>query len=404
MLVIADENMPHAEAFFSRFGEVRLVHGRRMSPDVLRDADLLMIRSITRVNAALLDGSRVRFVGTATIGTDHVDRDYLASRGIAFSAAPGCNAESVAQYMAAALAFAAGRTGRPLSTCSIGIVGVGNCGSRVHRVARALGMTVLLNDPPLARATGDPEYRPLEELMGCDYLALHVPLTKDGPDPTWNLIDNGVLDSLRPEAVVINACRGHVVDEAALRSRLDKGWLAGAILDAWEGEPAINLETADRVMLGTPHIAGYSHDGKVNGTRMIYEAACRVLAMAPEEIDVPMPAAAVALIEVAAAGRAFDSVLAELILRAYPIYSDDADLRAAAIGQGAGIAAAFDALRKNYPLRREPHATAVCLLDTPRTLPEEKRADNPLAWPVDWAERIRAVGFRLEAPAAGSPS
>ena len=204
-----------------------------------------------------------------------------------------------------------------------------------------------------------------------------------------------MLDSLRREAVLINACRGYVVDEAALRSRLDTGRLAGAILDAWEGEPRINLATANRVMLGTPHIAGYSYDGKVNGTRMIYEAACRCLHVEPKAIDVPMPAAATALIEVCAARRRFDSVLSELILRAYPIYSDDADLREAALGQGGDIAVAFDALRKNYPLRRESHATTVRLLDTPATLPAASRAHDPTAWPVDWPDRMHAVGFSL---------
>jgi erythronate-4-phosphate dehydrogenase len=248
-------------------------------------------------------------------------------------------------------------------------------------------MEVVLNDPPLARESGDAKYRPLAELKDCDYLALHVPLTKEGSDPTWSLIDGGFLDRLRPDAVVINACRGHVVDEAALRSRLDKGWLGGAILDAWEGEPHIDLETADRVLLGTPHIAGYSHDGKVNGTRMIYEAACRALGLPVESVEVAMPAAAVARIEIAAAGRTLDSVLAELVLRAYPIYVDDADLRAAAVAEGAGIGIEFDKLRKHYPLRREFHATTVCIRDAPES------------WPGDWAERVRGIGFALDTSA-----
>jgi erythronate-4-phosphate dehydrogenase len=384
MLIVADENMPHAEEYFSRLGEVRLAPGRKMTPELVRQADLLMVRSVTRVDRALLEGSRVRFVGTATIGADHVDQAWLAERGIAFSAAPGCNAESVAQYMAAALAWASGRAGRPLSECSIGIVGVGNCGGRVARVARALGMKVALNDPPLARQTGDPKYRPLEELADCDYLALHVPLTKEGPDPTWGLIDARALDRLRPETIVINACRGFVLDEAALRARLDRGRLGGAILDAWEGEPAINLETADRVMLGTPHVAGYSHDGKVGGTRMIYEAACRALGTEPQSVAVDLPPAAVERVVLSATGRRLDSVLAELALRAYPIWRDDADLRAAVVGQGAAIAQAFDALRKHYPLRREFHATTVRILELP--------AD----WPPDWPQRIEGLGFRLE--------
>ena len=269
MIIVADENMPHATTFFSRFGEVRLVHGRRITAETVRDADMLMVRSITRVNRELLEGSRVRFVGTATIGTDHVDQDWLVSQGIGFAAAPGCNADSVAQYMASALAWASGRIGRPLSECSIGIVGVGNCGSRVARVARAFGMRVVLNDPPLARQTGDPVYRPLDELLGCDFLALHVPLTKEGPDATWRLIDANVLGRLKQGAIVINACRGGVVDEEALCSLIDRGWLGGAIWMPGRGATHQPRKRRSRP-LGTPHIAGYCSTANQRHA-MIYE-------------------------------------------------------------------------------------------------------------------------------------
>jgi erythronate-4-phosphate dehydrogenase len=239
----------------------------------------------------------------------------------------------------------------------------------------------------------------LDELMDCDYVALHVPLTREGEDKTWRLFDAARLERMKPGAVLVNACRGGVVDEAALRGMLDAGRFFGAILDAWEDEPAIDLETAARVLIGTPHIAGYSHDGKVNGTRMIYEAACRELGIAAEAIDVPMPAAAVERIALQCRGRRLDSVLAELILRAYPIDRDDADLRTACVREGetgvtregamggaGAIGPVFDGLRKNYPLRREFAATRVSLQGTPES------------WPPDWPRRVADLGFAVEEP------
>lgn len=379
MLIIADENMPHAKTIFSRLGEVRCAPGRTMTPEMVRGADLLMVRSVTKVNERLLAGSRVKFVGTATIGTDHVDQEWLAAQGIGFASAPGCNAESVANYIAAALALCAGRMGRPMSDCSIGIVGVGQCGSRVERVARALGMEVRLNDPPLARQTGDPKYLPLEKLLDCDFLSLHVPLTRQGedPDPTWRLINTDVLDKLKPGAILINACRGFVVDEAELAQRLDTGRLFGAILDAWENEPRIDIAMLRRVLIGTPHIAGYSYDGKIAGTRMIYEAACRHLKIAVEPVEVAMPTAPVNSIELDVSKRTFESAVAELLLTACPIWRDDTDLRAAASDDPETMGPAFDQRRKLYPLRREFGAVRVRLSNAPE----------------DWLERVRSLGF-----------
>ncbi|HOR26881.1 MAG TPA: 4-phosphoerythronate dehydrogenase [Candidatus Sumerlaeota bacterium] len=382
--IVADENMPFAAEHFGRLGEVTLLAGRRITADDVRDADLLMVRSVTRVNRELLAGSRVRFVGTATIGTDHVDLDYLRESGIGFASAPGCNAESVAQYVAAALAFAAGRLGLRLSECSLGIVGVGNCGSRVRRVAEALGLRVVLNDPPLARATGDSSYRPLDELMECDFVTLHVPLTRGGDDPTWRLFDGERIARLKPAAVLINASRGGVIDEGAWAAGLSDGPRHKLILDAWEGEPSINPDMLRRALVGTPHIAGYSYDGKVAGTRMIYEAACRWLGREAAAPALAMPPAAVPAIRLNAAHRAADSILAELVLTAYPILRDDADLRTALHAAGEAIGAAFDERRKRYPLRREFAATTLTL----------EGADE------DLAERVRMLGFTCRNAAA----
>lgn len=376
MLILVDENIPHAGRLFSRLGSVKTMSGRQITPEQVRDAELLMVRSVTKVNEALLAGSAVRFVGTATIGTEHVDQSYLSSRGIGFTSAPGSNAESVAQYIAAALVYTAGQLGRPLAGCSLGIVGVGHCGTRVERIARALGMEVRLNDPPLARATGDPKYRPLEELLDCDFITLHIPMIRSGADATWRLFSADVLGRVKDGAVVINACRGGVVDEAALETHLDSGRLR-AILDVWENEPKINARLLSKVILGTPHIAGYSYDGKVCGARMIYEASCRFLGGDPGSIDLAMPPHSLPTLELDAKGRSMDSVLGELILTGYPIWRDSADLRCAASPDPEQMGSGFDARRKLYPLRREFEAIRATLKNAP----------------ADWLARARTIGF-----------
>ena len=377
MLIVADENIPQVEVFFGRLGEVRLVPGRMMTPASVRDADMLLVRSVTPVGESLLAGSRARFVGSATIGADHIDRPWLAARGIAFASAPGSNAESVAQYVAAALAWSARRLGITLRGASIGVVGVGQCGSRVARIARALGMEVVLNDPPLARATGRSDYRPLDELMDCDFVTLHAPLTREGDDPTWRLFDARRLGRLKDGAVLFNTSRGFIVDEPSLLERLAAGRLGGAVIDAWENEPRINPALLDRAVLGTPHIAGYSTDGKLNGTRMIHESARAHLGLEPEPIDPPLPPPAARVINRDARGRSLESVESDLILAAYPIERDDADLRRAAETHNNAIGPAFDQLRKDYPIRREFAATEVRLTGAP----------------ADWAEPIRRLGF-----------
>ena len=355
--------------------------GRAITASDVRGAEMLIVRSVTRVNEALLAGSRVRFVGTATIGTDHVDADWLARQGIEFVSAPGSNAESVAQYIASALTYAAARRGVALSQCSIGIVGVGHCGSRVARVAGALGMNVFLNDPPLARQTGDPCYRPLDELFDCDFLTLHVPLTREGSDPTWHLIDEDAMRRLNPRAILINACRGNVVDDTALQSRLASGQLGGAILDTWASEPAIWPELARLVLLGTPHIAGYSFDGKVAGLRMIYEAACKWLGQTAEPLHLDLPVPSVPQIDIDAGGRSADSILIEIVQAAYSIEQDSARLMAELTGDRQAMAAAFDRLRRDYPIRREFAATTAHLQGGPDGL----------------RKRIEMLGFRVHA-------
>jgi erythronate-4-phosphate dehydrogenase len=240
MKIVADENIPLVKQAFGSFGEVETMPGRKIGPEAVRDAEALLVRSITRVDAALLSGSRVRFVGTATIGVDHVDRDWLKREGIGFASAPGSNAESVAEYVVAALLVLAERMNTSPAGKSLGVIGVGNVGSRVARNARALGMRVLLNDPPLKRATGDARYLTLEETLQADIVSLHVPLTREGLDRTWHLADEDFFRRMRPGSVFINTSRGAVAVCEGWMKALGKT-LSAAVLDVWEHEPGIDF-------------------------------------------------------------------------------------------------------------------------------------------------------------------
>jgi len=351
MKILADENIPYVREAFASLGEVAAVSGRAISPERVRGTDMLLVRSITKVNAALLDGSAVRFVATATIGEDHVDKAYLASRGIAFASAPGSNAGSVCQYVSAALLRIAERYALDLSRLKLGIVGVGNVGSRVDRAARAMGMTTVLNDPPLARQTGDARYRPLDEIFDCDIVTLHVPLTKEGPDATYHLANDAFFRRLKTGAIFINSSRGAVADGKAILRALDDGRLRACVLDVWEGEPDIDVALLERVFIGTPHIAGYSFDGKVNGTRQIHEAACRFLGVEPGWDATPLlPAPECPRVSVDGASP---SAVRDAVRAVYDIMLDDAAMRQLLDAPAGDRPRLFDRLRKEYPRRRE---------------------------------------------------
>ena len=351
MHIVADENIPYAVEAYSTLGEVVLAPGRAIDKAMLANADALIVRSITQVNADLLEGTPVRFVGTCTIGEDHIDKDYLATAGVAFSSAPGCNANSVGQYMSAALLHLSEKHGFDPAECTLGIVGVGNVGKRVYAKARALGFDCVLHDPPLAESTGGPAYRPLDEIFACDIVTLHVPLARDGGHPTWHLADEAFIARMRGGAILINTSRGAVADNLAVKAALASGKLRGAVLDVWEGEPEPDAELLERVDLGTPHIAGYSFEGKVNGTRQILEALCAHLGATPNlEWLAVLPAPPVPNIEVDGASPrgVFDAVRA-----VYDIRKDDAALRSILELPGAERGPYFDGLRKSYPARRE---------------------------------------------------
>lgn len=360
MNLLVDENIPYGAEAFGTLGTVRQVPGRSITNAMLKDVDALIIRSITKVNESLLAGTSVRFVGTCTIGEDHVDKLYLAQRGIAFTSAPGCNANSVAEYMVTALLYLAGKYGFDLASKRLGIVGVGNVGSQVHRKASALGMTCVLNDPPLAEKTGDPAYRPLDEIQECDIITFHTPLNKGGAHPTWHLADQTFLQSLRPGTILFNTARGPVVDNAALENVLRENHLMATVLDVWENEPTPSISLLEAVDIATPHIAGYSFDGKVNGTRQVYEALCAFLGnnavWDPQPLLPPPP---VPELEV---DPAVPDGVAKTALHVYDLPGDDARMRRIGKIAAGEQGAYFDRLRKEYPVRREFFNTRIRLM------------------------------------------
>ena len=362
-VILADENIPFAREAFGTLGEVRLKHGRQIAHADLADVDLLVVRSITKVDAALVAGTRVQFVGTATSGSDHVDTADLERLGIAFHAALGCNANAVSEYMAAAWLTLARLRGETLAGRRVGVIGVGHVGSLVVKKARALGMEPVLNDPPQARETGRAGYRPLEDLLDCDIVTCHTPLTFDGPDPTYRLIGETFFDRLKPGAWFCNAGRGEVVHEAALHKALDEKCFDAVVLDVWDREPEIDGRLLARVDIGTPHIAGYSLEGKLNGTAIIYRAACAFLGVEPawsaEAAVPPRPAglplqgfgdADTSLVQL---DRESLAALADTVTASCAILRDDEALRKTVGMSAAERGKAFDLLRKTYPVRRE---------------------------------------------------
>jgi erythronate-4-phosphate dehydrogenase len=378
MRIVVDENVPYGREAFECLGAVQTLPGRDINRAHLTEADALVIRSITKVKPELLENTPVRFVGTCTIGEDHVDKAFLAAQGITFSSAPGCNANSVGQYISSALTRLAMKYDFKLKGMKLGIVGVGNVGTKVEKKARAMGFECVLNDPPLQEATGDPKYRPLEEILDCDIITLHVPLEKAGSHPTFHLADVDFLARMKPGSILINSSRGPVVDNQALKNALAQGRPKGAVLDVWEGEPMVDNDLLAAVDFATPHIAGYSFDGKVNGTRQIFEALCAHLGETPTWDPAPLLPAPEQPEVTVDPGQA--NALHRAILAVYDIVRDDTAMRELGRVPPAEQAAFFDGLRKNYPRRREFFNTRARLISPSPAL----------------AEQLRGVGFSLD--------
>lgn len=366
MLIVADQNMPLLDEYFAAWGELRRLPGRAITAADVAGADLLLVRSVTRVDARLLAAANPGFVGSATIGTDHVDLSYLAGRGIPFANAAGCNALAVAEYVTTVLALHAERVQQPLTGLRLGVVGCGHVGRAVLAKARALGLAIAACDP-LAPAPAGVESLALAELLAwADVITLHVPLTDTGPHPTRHLLDGSRLRAGRWQ-LLINTARGPVVDNQALAALLAAEPGRAAVLDVWEQEPAVPPAVLDRVWLGTPHVAGYSVEGKWRGTDQVYRAACAASGVTPTvTLDGIRAAREERLRELPWAGS-----LAATLQQCCDIPADDARLRAVVTGDGAATAQGFDRLRADYPERREFAAwlpTAEAQTKTPRGL------------------------------------
>lgn len=340
MRIIVDNKIPFIkEAIEKLADEVIYVPGKEFTPELVKDADALIIRTRTLCNRELLKGSKVQFIATATIGFDHIDTDYCQRAGIAWANAPGCNSGSVAQYLHSVLLLMQ-QKGKNLSDMTIGIVGAGNVGIKIKDVARRLGMRVLLNDLPREDEEGNTGFSSLQTLAEeCDVITLHVPLYKEGKYKTFHLADAAFFRSLKQRPVIINTSRGEVIETAALLEALETGQISDAIIDVWENEPDINLTLLYKVFIGTPHIAGYSADGKANATRMSLDSLCHHFGIkADYNIVPPKPENPVIIAKTEA----------EAYLQMYDPRKDCEALRT--------TPELFEKLRGDYPLRREKEA------------------------------------------------
>lgn len=374
--ILADENIPFVEDAFAPLGTVQSLPGNQITPAALQHADVLLVRSVTHVDAALLRGSPVQFVGSATIGTDHVDKPWLREAGIAFAHAPGSNAGSVAEYVLAALLWLGVRQEQPLRGRTVGLVGCGHIGSQLAARLPALGLSVICCDPPLARQAevrGEAHaFQPLETVLAeADIVTLHVPLVRQGEAPTWHLIDAPALHRMKPGAWLLNTARGAVVSNHALQSALKTGHLAAAVLDVWEGEPQPDPELLRRVQVATPHIAGYSFDGKVAGTRQVYHALMAFLERPAsfnfETVLGPGPDDHLRL-------HPPDAALPEtawldaLVQQMYDLPADDARMRTLLEVPASAQPELFHRLRRDYPRRRAFSRFRISPADVPAGL------------------------------------
>ncbi len=365
MKLVVDENIASAKQAFNQFGEILLTNGRDICNDILREADVLIVRSITNVNENLLANTNIKFVGTATIGTEHIDIDYLNKKEIVFASSKGCNADSVAEYVFTSLIKIASERNLTLKDKTIGFIGVGNIGSKIVNIEQMLGLKVLKNDPPKERAGIGTDYVSLEEALQADIITLHVPLNRTGIDKTVHLLDSERLNKIKANAVLINTSRGEVVDNTALLNSISDRKL-NVVLDVWEDEPFINPGLLQKVILSTPHIAGYSLEGKINGTKMIYDALCKFTAN-PNEWQPVFPPIEKSEIELPA-GKSVEQKLHFIFKQIYNITNDDVLLRGILRIDEKERGAFFDKLRKEYPVRREFNNYTILIRDADKHL------------------------------------
>ncbi len=347
MKIIADDKIPYLKGVLEPFADISYVKGSEINRDMLADADALLIRTRTRCNESLLKSSRVKFIGTATIGFDHIDTGWCEENGITWKSAPGCNSSSVNQYIASTLMNLSQKHGFSLSHKAIGVVGVGNVGRKVVHTAEMLGMTVYLCDPPRVRNESSCGFITMDGILReCDIITFHVPLNRSGEDRTWHMVDETFLSRVNRGTFIINTSRGEVVDGNALKKSLNDGRIAGYVLDVWENEPDIDTELLSMCIQGTPHIAGYSADGKATGTAMIVQQLSRHFDLGLDDWtpeNVPEPEFSEIVID--CEGLSNDEIIRRAVFHTYDVREDDRRLRDDPSG--------FEKQRGDYPLRRE---------------------------------------------------
>jgi erythronate-4-phosphate dehydrogenase len=349
MKIYYEDSMPYAAEFFSELGECEVFSHKTVNAETLADADVLLVRSTTKVNQQLLaKNKQVQFVATATAGTDHIDKNYLASQNIPFISAGGCNSVAVAEYVLSAMLVMSKRLNWQLVDKTVGIVGAGHVGSALSRVLTVLGINHKLCDPPLADAGDAREFVSMNDIMQCDVISLHVPWVKDGPYPTQHLFDKARLAALKNNQILINACRGEVINNQAALALFEQGNSLNLVLDVWENEPNINLDLIPHIALATAHIAGHTIEGKARGTEMLYLALCKHLGIqADKKLSDYLPKAQSSQIKITEK-QDFWQVFYLLVLDVYNIEKDDQYFRA-----NMQSADQFRYIRKHYPIRRE---------------------------------------------------
>ena len=358
MKVICDSDIPFLKGALEPYCEVIYSRGSDISREMVKEADALVVRTRTKCDASLLEGSNVRFIATATIGYDHIDTAWCESHGIRWTNAPGCNSWSVQQYIGSILVTMARQFGFSFREKTLGVVGVGNVGSKVARLAALLGFRVLLCDPPRARREGSGSFVSIDEIISrSDIITLHVPLIRDGEDATFHMFDSSRLAKMNQNQILINSSRGEVVDGAALKNALAQKKILAASLDVWENEPQIDPELLSLLFTGTPHIAGYSVDGKATGTTMSVQALGKFFDLPCKDWEVTEvpPSLQPTEFSIDVTGKTPQEVLADAILHTYNIKNDDAALRA--------DVASFEKQRSHYPVRREFPAFSVKTLN-----------------------------------------
>jgi erythronate-4-phosphate dehydrogenase len=374
MRIVADDKIPFLKGALEPYAEVVYIPGKQIKMEMLKDSDALLIRTRTICNENLLEGTSIRFIGTATIGFDHIDTDYCSKNKIIWTNAPGCNSSSVQQYIAAALFRISSEHHFSLKDKTLGIIGVGNVGSKVEKFARSVGMNVLLNDPPRARIEGKKNFHSLNTVLsGSDILTVHVPLNIVGEDQTWHLFNEESFKKIKRGAWFLNSSRGEVTDTYSLKNALYSGMLSGAVIDVWENEPNIDPELLQQAFIATPHIAGYSTDGKANGTSMVVNSLTKYFNLPSENwypSDVPPPASP--YISIDCNNKSDEEIIREAVIHTYNIDKDNSRLRISPQD--------FEKLRGDYPVRREFTSYTINLKDgTEKVL-----------------QTMKSIGFRMK--------